>query len=99
MECPVCKGKMIIKKTPYSYKGIYFGIFEAYCCDSCKESFIREKHLQAIEDFAKEMGVWGPGIIPHYDRSSSDHSNQLLVNFYQISNRVETKPYKVMSVK
>lgn len=98
MECPICDNELIIKKVPYSYNGTYFGMFEAYHCDSCEESYIREKHLQAIENFAKQRGLWGPGIFPHLDVSSSDSFNQSNIEISQLFNRIETKPYKVISI-
>jgi len=99
MKCQICSGKLIEKKISYSFKGIYFGIFDAYICDKCKEAFIREKHLQSIEDFAKKMGVWGAGVIPHIDVSTMNKDNLIFVKFSQLFNKYEPAPYCVASIK
>jgi len=99
MKCPLCDGKLVESKVQYSFKGINFGFFDAYVCTKCKESFIREKHLQAIEDFAKERGVWGIGIIPHFDISTANKNSLLQINIPQLFNRNEPMPYYVASVR
>lgn len=99
MKCPICEAKLIEKKIPYSFKGIYFGLFDAYVCDKCNESFIKEKHLQSIEDFAKKMGLWGTEIIPHIDVASTNKNNLSIIRFSQLFNRYNPGPYLVASVK
>jgi len=99
MKCPICDGKLIEKRISYSFKGIYFGIFDAYVCDQCGESFIREKHLQSIENFAKKMGVWSTGVIPQIDISATSKDNVILIRFSQLFNRYEPVPYCVAAVK
>lgn len=99
MKCPLCEGTLINGKTPYSFKGIYFGIFDAYVCTKCHESFIREKHLLAIEKFAKERGVWGVRVIPHFDVSTANKNGLLKINIPQLFNRYTPVPYCVTSVR
>jgi hypothetical protein len=99
MKCPICNGKLIEKKISYSFKGIYFGIFDAYVCDKCKESFIREKHIQSIEIFAKEMGIWGVEVIPYVNVSTTNKDDLILIRFSQLFNRYRPVPYCVASVK
>lgn len=60
MECPICeKGKLVRKKIDYSYSDWYFGKYDADVCNKCGESFFTEKSSDAIEEKAKELGVWG----------------------------------------
>lgn len=60
MNCPICeKGKMIKKKTTYTYNEIDFGEYESYVCRKCGERFFTEESSRAIEKKAKELGVWG----------------------------------------
>lgn len=60
MECPVCeKGKLMRKKIDYSYQEWYFGKYDADVCNKCGETFFTEKASDAIEQRAKEIGVWG----------------------------------------
>lgn len=98
MKCPICEGQLIEQKTPYSFKGIYFGNFDAYFCTTCKEAFIREKHLLAIEDFAKKMGLWGPSILPHKDTVVINKSGTLLIGFSELFNRHQPSHYRVASI-
>jgi len=98
MKCPMCEGKLIDKKVPYSFKGIFFGVFDAYVCNNCNESFMREKHLQSIEKFAKRMGLWGAEIIPHIDNSSFDKDNLFQIPIPQLFNKPDIQ-YVVTSVK
>jgi YgiT-type zinc finger domain-containing protein len=99
MKCPICNGKLMESRISYSFKGIYFGDFDALVCSKCNESFIREKHLESIENFARRMGVWGSGVIPHIDISTTNTNYLLLVRFSQLFNRYEPVPYSVASVK
>ena len=67
--------------------------------DLFNESFIKEKHLQSIEDFAKKMGVWGSEIMPHIDVAVTNKDYSSIIRFSQLFNRFESEPYLVVSIK
>jgi len=41
--------------------GVYLGKYPAEICTKCGESFTDEKTTRAIEEAAKEKGLWGLG--------------------------------------
>ncbi|MEW6069030.1 MAG: YgiT-type zinc finger protein [Candidatus Thermoplasmatota archaeon] len=60
MKCPLCnKGKLVKKKTSYTYGDIHFGEFDSEVCTKCGETIFTEEAFDAIEAKAKELGVWG----------------------------------------
>lgn len=62
MKCPMCgKGNLLKGKISETMFGVYLGEFPAEICSKCHESFTNEKTTQAIEDSAKEKGIWGLG--------------------------------------
>lgn len=61
MKCIHCDGEFVVKKVPYTYKGKYFGEFEAKVCDKCGATYFMEESGCEIERIAKELEVWGEG--------------------------------------
>lgn len=62
MKCPVCnKGDLQKGKIHEKMFGVDLGEFPAQICTKCGESFTDEKTTKAIEDKAKEKGIWGMG--------------------------------------
>ena len=60
MQCPACeKGRLVRKKVEYSYQDWHFGRYDADVCCRCGEMFFTERASRAIEQKAKEIGVWG----------------------------------------
>lgn len=59
--CPMCGGKMELKKVPYSSGNEKIGEFDAEMCSKCGEAFFLEESSRMIEQKAKELGVWGMG--------------------------------------
>ncbi len=59
MECPMCNGTLKKGRTEYSYHDIYFGEYDADICDTCGEAFFTEEASDAIDEKAKELGLWG----------------------------------------
>jgi hypothetical protein len=60
-DCPMCGGKMEMKKVPYSSAGVNIGEFNAETCTKCREVFFLEESSRMIEQKAKELGLWGLG--------------------------------------
>ena len=62
MRCPVCEKGILKKgKIKEAMFGVYLGEFSAEICTKCNESFTDEKTTKAIEQSAKEKGLWGLG--------------------------------------
>ena len=62
MKCPVCgKGTLKKGKTREVMFGVDLGEFPAEICTKCGESFTDEQTTKAIEEAAKEKGIWGLG--------------------------------------
>lgn len=59
MECPICEGKLVLKKVPYKYHDIELGRYEAEVCIKCGEVFFTEESSDGIDKKAKELGIWG----------------------------------------
>lgn len=61
-KCPIC-GSGELKKGEIEEEmfGISLGRYNAEICDKCGESFIDEVTMRAIEQRAKELGIWGIG--------------------------------------
>lgn len=59
-KCSSCDGEITIKKVPYSYHNqTYFGDFEAEICQKCGKVYFTEDSFKAIEQIAKNRGLWG----------------------------------------
>lgn len=58
-ECPFCNKPLIKRMVPFSFKGHYFGDFEALCCEDCGEHFFTEDSSEKIEVIAKERNLFG----------------------------------------
>jgi YgiT-type zinc finger domain-containing protein len=59
-RCPVCgKGNLHVGRVKEEMFGIELGSFDAEVCDSCGESFLSSKSMDALEARAKELGLWG----------------------------------------
>ncbi|MBI4043835.1 MAG: AbrB/MazE/SpoVT family DNA-binding domain-containing protein [Candidatus Diapherotrites archaeon] len=61
MNCPLCEGKLVRVKEPYSYGDLKLGVFEADKCAKCHEAFFTEEASDKIDAKAKQLGVWGLG--------------------------------------
>jgi YgiT-type zinc finger domain-containing protein len=59
MKCPICEGDMERNKVPYTVGSVELGTFEADVCSSCGEIFFTEKSSDAIDNKARELGLWG----------------------------------------
>lgn len=72
MKCPVCdKGELRKGKIRESMFGVDLGEFPAQVCTKCGESFTDEKTTQAIEQKAKEKGIWGMGKMTKISKSGN----------------------------
>lgn len=62
VTCPVCeKGtlkKQLVRERMY---GVDLGTFPANVCSACGETFTDEKTTLAIQEVAKQKGIWGIG--------------------------------------
>ncbi len=59
-KCPIC-GSGELKKGEIEEEmfGISLGRYNAEICDTCGESFVDEATMRAIEQKARELGIWG----------------------------------------
>ncbi len=59
-QCPVCgKGTLRPKRVREEMFGIELGTYAAEVCNECGEVFFTSESVSAIEDRAKELGLWG----------------------------------------
>ncbi len=58
-ECDECGGKLKKKSVDFKLYGVSLGLFPARVCVKCNEECFDEKTSDAIDEKAKEMGLWG----------------------------------------
>ncbi|MDI6640552.1 MAG: YgiT-type zinc finger protein [Methanocellales archaeon] len=59
-KCPVCeKGNLKEGKVEEEMFGTSLGRYRAEICDRCGESFVDEETMRAIEQKARQLGIWG----------------------------------------
>ncbi len=57
--CPHCESPLGKEKKPYILHGIVLGRFEVLVCTVCRRVYHPETTAKAIEEAAKEKGMWG----------------------------------------
>ncbi len=58
--CPLCdRGKLRRGKERVVHAGVVLGTFACLVCPDCGESLFDEKTSAAIDEVAREKGVWG----------------------------------------
>jgi len=61
-RCPICgKGELRAGEVHEEMFGVDLGTYDGEVCDECGESFLGSEAMKAIEERAKELGLWGLG--------------------------------------
>ncbi|MDI6888996.1 MAG: AbrB/MazE/SpoVT family DNA-binding domain-containing protein [Methanocellales archaeon] len=59
-KCPICeKGNLKEGEIEEKMFGISLGRYKAEICAECGESFVDEGTMKAIEQKARQLGIWG----------------------------------------
>jgi uncharacterized protein YbaR (Trm112 family) len=58
-SCPRCSTPLETEERPYTLGGFSLGRFEFLVCPVCKRVYHPLETSQAIEEAAKEKGIWG----------------------------------------
>ena len=60
MKCDECeKGTLHEKKVDYVLLGQNLGKFNALVCNTCNETIFTAETFKAVEQIAREKGLWG----------------------------------------
>ena len=60
MKCDECeKGTLHEKKVDYILLGQNLGKFNALVCNTCNETIFTAETFKAVEQIAREKGLWG----------------------------------------
>lgn len=57
--CPYCDVALEADSRPYMLRDVYLGRFEFLVCPVCERQYSPEETSRAIEEAAKENGLWG----------------------------------------